>query len=914
MPSIGDSQRAAGGNNLYYYQKVRQNNALLGQHYPLHIKEAYAYQAPDHLYYGKYLATEPPYGLRQVNQTGFGLFNGGGVLLPPPRPGSHIVTGEIGQSVSVRLGEVYKHGGVGEVGPQATQQYTGIPVISAPWIAPSAANPDSFSVISYIPIGTAEFPANQTVFENKTATNYSVSIGSSVVSTNLTSQVQQGTLATTTDRLLGEINLEEAKENYEGYLLTDPNQTAEPLSTDPALPPIVETEFNPMWLDKLEGLLDLPIGSEAYRQAVYCSLQKLAEEAWSGTGDNPIEDLQASLGLDSSNEEITKVVKQVNKWLPTALKVKDLIFTGTKSNLTVGNTGLDLQTLDVTIDLNQSIDLLNKYLKPSIQLTDSVLTVCDIQIKADQVYEVMPAEVLSCLRRLDAQLPTDLKFKTYGTDRVTAVRIAPGIYISEGQALRLQNKVGNPIEIAIDGLKCHLPAETNELLNLQYADKELKSQPINTKTFLDSLKQLMGFISDPVAAVNRLTQQLPGELKNFIIFTGEEFGVNPEAFLSFGINTINEQLPSQLQLSVDIENNRLTGAQLGPIKASIGNGVVNLGINPNNLVGGLKLAGSIPAIPSDKIRQVLDKVDLDLSFPYNTINVDESEGSEDAQTINQGGYVQSIRDLNLTNLVKGSPMPLILATLDCLAPLSQSSSPETVTPQLDYFESNLASPYCYAEELERQAELSQVVEDIIAVNPVYNTINLADSTTYPTIMTKLLESKLTPTEPVINSTEYDYLYGTPAGSEFANYLENLGVTNAQYILDKIAQLEQSNSMVPLIELLASVSSTPTQNQLNQTLNELYPVELALCTAPTYTITNPLSLSSIVDNPGYLVDWIRAVEPRLTNVVETLVYGELYDFFVNLVLILTKGKVYIPNSPKANVQLQNYIANYFDIPN
>jgi len=911
MPSIGDSQRAAGGNNLYYYQKVRQNNALLGQHYPLHIKEAYAYQAPDHIYYGKYLATEPPYGLRQVNQTGFGLFNGGGVLFPPPRPGSHIITGEIGQSVSVRLGEVYQHGGVGEIGPQATQQYTGIPVVSAPWIAPSATNLDAFSIISYIPIGNAEFPANQVVFENRTATNYSINIGSSVFSTNLTSQVQQGALATTTERLLGEISLEGAKEAYERQLTADPNQSVNVLEDAPSSASILETDINPNWLDKLEGLLDLPIGSEAYREAVYCSLQQIAEQAWSGIGDNAITDLGGTLGLNLPTEEITKVVQQVNKWLPVALKVKDLLFTDRAANLTVGNAHLDINSLDITIDLNESLRSLNTYFTQPIELDSNGLRLCDLEITTEQTYEVIPQEVLSCLSRLNAQLPTELKFKTYGAGRITAVRIIPGLYISEGRALRLENKVGNPIEVALSSLKCNLPAETNELLGLQYTDRQLRSQPVNTEAFLQSLQQLIGVVQDPVTAVTKLTQQLPGELKNFIVFNNEEFGINPEAFLNFGVNTINEYLPKQLQLAVQIEDNKLKAVQLGPIEASIGADTINLGVNPNNLVGALKIIANIPAIPNDKIRQLLDKVDLDLTLPLNNITV---EASSDSRTINQGGYIESINELNLVNSVKGSPLPMVLSTLGCLAPLGQNNTSKIAIPQTDYPQSIPTNVYCYDEEVERRRELSTIVDNIVALNPTESIIDLADASTYPDIMTQLLETKLTATDSVISNPEYSYLYGRNPESDFANFLENLGVTNSQYILEKIEQIDQTNSVVPLIELVASVSSVPTQNQLNRALDDVYPPELALCTAPAYVVTNPVGVLDITDYPGYLVNWINDVEPRLSTVVETLVYGELYDFFVNLILLMTKGEIYIPNSPDSDTQLRNYINSYFDLPN
>lgn len=904
MPSIGDSQRAAGGNNLQYYQKQRQNSALLGRHYPLHIRSAYPVQSQEQIYYGRYLTTEPPYGTRQVNQTGFGLFNGGGFLPPPPRPGSHVVTAEIGQSVSLRLGEVYQHGGRGEVGPDATQTGTGLSVISAPWLAPAADSMDGLTFISYVPINNGEYPANQLFFENKTATNYDINVGSAVKLDNLSTQVQQGEFSTNTDRLVGDIELRRAIQNYnlQFRAFTD--------DVDALGDPIVDTEDSPDWLDVLDQLLNLPIGNEKYRESIYCVLQTLAAEAWSGAGDNPLPTLQQSIGLNLNSQQINDILKKVNEWLPQAAKIKSLIFGDTQQRTTVGNTTVDIKTLDVTIDLGAEVAKLNGYISPPIILTENSLTVCGQTITTTQTLERIPSTLLDCLRQLNDKLPTNLKFKTYGTQRVTAVRLAPGIFISEGQALKLENKIGNPITIAIDNLRCALPNQLVDKLELSYSDRKLNSKAVSLAEFLALAKTALGYIDNTEQLITRLNQYLPAELRNVFNITNNKVTLNASALVSYGVHTLNAKLPAQMQLAINLNSNKISGISLGPLSLEFAGSNLNLGFNPAKLIGGLNIQSVIPFIPNENIRQLLEQVTIEPQLPYNDIKLD-TEG----QTINRGGYLVDLGDLGIKNDRKGSPVPLLLSTLDCLSPLGQDTSINSTIPQQNYGNVLNTTPYCYAE----QSSLASQLSDIINIpaqnqNQGQNLVDLADISTYLDTMQLILKNPLTPTQPSLKNASTLSFYNTANLSPFANYLQDLGVINSQFILDKLIELDQTNSVKPLIEIISAVASTPTHQALNRLLEDFQPIVSSPCDLDykTKVLAVPTSFE-VVDRPDTLINWISIVEPTLLSLVETLVYGELYDFFVNLILRVTKGDIYIPGYVEQDRKLKQFIHDYFDLP-
>lgn len=906
MPSIGDSQRAAGGNNLQYYQKQRQNSALLGRHYPLHIRSAYPVQSPEQIYYGRYLTTEPPYGTRQVNQTGFGLFNGGGFLPPPPRPGTHVVTAEIGQSVSLRLGEVYQHGGRGEVGPDATQIGTGLSVVSAPWLAPAADSMDGLTFISYLPIDNREYPANQLFFENKTATNYDINVGSAVKLDNLSTQVQQGEFSTNTDRLVGDIELRRAIQNYnlQFRAITD--------DVDAVGDPIVDTENSPDWLDILDQLLDLPIGNEKYRESIYCVLQTLAAKAWSGAGDNPLPTLQQSIGLNLNTQQITDILRKVNEWLPQAAKIKSFIFGDIQQRATVGNTTVDIKTLDVTIDLGAEVAKLNDYISPPIILTENSLTVCGQTITTTQTLERIPSTLLNCLRELNDKLPTNLKLKTYGTERVTAVRIAPGIFISEGAALKLENKIGNPITIAIDNLRCALPNQLVDKLELFYSDKKLNSKSVSLAEFLALAKTTLGYIDNPEQLIVRLNQYLPAELRGVFNITDDQVTLNAGALVSYGVNTLNAKLPAQMQLAVNLNSNQISGISLGPLLLEFAGGKLNLGLNPAKLVGGLNIQSVISFIPDENIRQLLEQVTVEPQLPYNDIKLD-TEG----QTINRGGYLVDLGELGIKNDRRGSPVPLLLSAIDCLSPLGQDTSIDSTIPQQNYRNVLNTTPYCYAE----QSSLASQLSDIINIpaqdqnqNQAQNLIDLADISTYSDVMQLVLRSPLTPTQPSLKNASTRSFYNTTSRSQLANYLQDLGVINSQFILDKLIELDQTNSVKPLIEIISAVASTPTHQALNRLLEDFQPIVSSPCDLDytTEVLAVPTSFE-VVDQPDTLINWISMVEPSLLSLVETLVYGELYDFFVNLILWVTKGDLYIPGYVEQDRKLKQFIHDYFDLP-
>jgi len=919
MTSISDSQRSVGGQNLGFYQKHRSMQARVGQGYPLHIRMAQALQSPEHIYYGKYLASEPPSGLRQVNQTGFGLFNGGGFLPPPPRPGARLVTGEVGQSMSVRLGEIFQHGGNDEVGEGALQLGTDLPVVSSPWLAPAAVSMDGLTFISYIPKpdneGTQlnlEMPANQMFFANQTATNYHVSVGTDVIAENQTVTQNTGAFSTTTNRLMGEIALREAVTNYNhiydgtlGINLLDGSTEVNEIQASPA---------DSGWVNVLEQLIELPILNEKYREVVYCLLQNLAADAWSGTTDNPVAGLVQNLTQEAGLGGVVDVMAKLNKWLPEALKIKDLLFGKSDQRATVGVTTLDLKTLDLTLDISQGIAKINEALaEEAFVYTANRITVCGFEITTNDTYSEIPSTLVQCLKGLNNRLPASLKFETYGSDRVTALRITPGLFISEGKALVVETTIGNPVTIAIDALRCTLPIELQQLAQLEYGDQTITSKPFSVEQLIAKIQMAVGLVENPEAALQILTNYLPAELKGVFSLDGNSVFINPEAIYNFGVAELNKKLPSQLQLGISSEDGKISGVTLGPLSAKIDGGNLTLGLDLAKTVGGLNIQGVLDFLPDGLIQDFLASTTFEVALPYDQLEPSESED----ETLNRGGYLGEWPELNLSETRQGSPIPLLLSTLECLSAFGEDASISPSIPAAEQYQIPSFDVSCHASSIKKDGYLD------VGKIPIQNkeNFNIADFSEWPSNLVGAITTN--PISPSLPNPIYDT---STSKNPLEAFLESYGIP-AQ-VAKQVRAVKDNQSVTSVLKAVGATAPLSFQLATSSTLETMGVndrefvrsvsgcspeiveriTELPLTEAMSTLLYTPLDTTKLIENPLELVSWIENNEPTLTKSTEHLMFGELPEFFTQLIYLKT-GE-WLPAHPKAYERMVRLIKQEF----
>ena len=618
-------------------------------------------------------------------------FNGTGLFLPLPQPGSIVITTSNSGGLRSVLGNSCSM--VPSVGNKSTDDsvrldptFNGNPFTTTPTLPVAVGNPgwvfirpilkqilDFKSTLNHTLPGACEI---KSYYDGK-----DIDIRTRAITEvhNTSNSTALAPLGNNSDIILADGLLDTNAASYNAFLAgsegvnyVDPT-TGSIFSTSISIlddsPELlaVAAELKLKRSQALESIMNAAGIQDNYRKLTYSLLQNELKGQWEESLDSAL-DIFQQISDNPLVQDINKALDLVNKYLPTALSIYNFLFPpGTAApTVNIGSATVNLDTITVTVNYQALLDVLNNYLPANLHFVFSSNTLTlDKYVFSVGKPVLFTSDLIDTFRLVNTYLPTDLQLQiTLLRGEYQAVFVIGGLTINKDGLLI--GAVSLDLASAIrHELLCALPPEISNNLIIDYS--AATGLTVNGKT-ADS----QGNITIPVPSGSggfNLSQFFQSLSELPISFKGDNIVVDTNALIDFGTNKINSILPPELAIKVVSAEGSLSSVSIGPLSVKLEQGGFNIGLlNNGSLRTGIEVLDAIgflppslkafkeavitTVLPYDKLlgkdkyvtQRTLDK-------PKSTETVSDSEGQVDLKTgeytVSTGTDDELLSDINI---------------------------------------------------------------------------------------------------------------------------------------------------------------------------------------------------------------------------------------------------------------------------